>query len=311
MTGTFVDRVAIVTGAGAGLGRAYALELARRGAKVVVNDLVAAHAAATVSEVTAFGGSAVASDASVSTRSGGTSLVDAALAEFGRLDILISNAGILRQGRFEDLADVDIDALLDVHLKAGFYVGQPAFAAMKRQGYGRILFTSSSSGLFGHPWQAAYGAAKAGIAGLSNVIALEGKDHGIVANVILPNALTNMNRTIDTTWTAEVRDVAVILGKLAAMAGGADERLDPRWVVPLAIHLVSKECTTSHGLFSACSGRYARAIIGTAPGWLAPDLPLAEDIAAHWDEVCDPAGFAEPHSVYDEALAVRERLVRH
>jgi NAD(P)-dependent dehydrogenase (short-subunit alcohol dehydrogenase family) len=315
----FAGRVAIVTGAGAGLGRDYALELARRGCRVLVNDLGGSGqgvgssqlaAQAVVEEITAAGGLAVANGDSVATRAGGRAIVEAALAAFGRLDILISNAGILRTGRFDELTDEDIDAVLDVHLKGAFYVGQPAFTAMKQQGYGRILFTASSSGLFGHPWQASYGAAKSGMVGLSNVVALEGKDHGVLCNVIMPNAQTRLADAIDWSWAKEVTEVGAALARISAAAAGetVQQRLTPEWVTPLAIHLVSEQSTTTHGIFSAANGRFARVMVGAAAGWAAADLPSAEDVATHWAEICDVAGFTEPHSVYDEVIDVRTTL---
>lgn len=313
----FEGRVAIVTGAGAGLGRAYALELARRGASVVVNDLggsgsgsgASTNAAeAVVAEIEAMGSRAVASFDSVATRAGGRAIVDKALDTFGRLDILIANAGILRTARFDEMTDEDIDKVIDVHLKAGFYVGQPAFTAMKKQGYGRILFTASSSGMFGHPWQASYGAAKAGIVGLANVVALEGKDHGILCNVIMPSARTRLADEINWGWAQEVKDVGAALARLSSLPAGAGDRLNPEWVVPLAIELVSERSTSTHQLFSACSGRFARVFIGATEGWAAADLPSAEDISAHWNVICDTTVFHEPHSVYDEAEIARKTI---
>jgi NAD(P)-dependent dehydrogenase (short-subunit alcohol dehydrogenase family) len=316
---SFAGRVAIVTGAGAGLGRAYAIELARRGASVVVNDLggtgdgngMSTNAAAVVvAEINASGGRAVASFDSVATRAGGRAIVDTALDTFGRLDALIANAGILRTGRFDELTDEDIDKVIDVHLKSGFYVGQPAFSAMKKQRYGRILFTASSSGMFGHPWQASYAAAKAGTVGLANVVALEGKEHGILCNVIMPNASTRLADEIDWTWAHEVKDVGAALAQLVGSPAGGGDRLNPQWVVPLAVELVSERSMTTHQLFSACSGRFARVFIGVAEGWAAPNLPSAEDISAHWSDICAAIRFSEPQSVYGEAQLARDAVAR-
>ncbi|WP_309141004.1 SDR family NAD(P)-dependent oxidoreductase [Novosphingobium sp. G106] len=299
-----------MTGAGAGLGRAYALELARRGACVVVNDIGGDAADEVAAQITSSGGYAVANSDSVATRAGGRAIVDRAIAEFGKIDILISNAGILRQARFDEMSENDIDDVIDVHLKGAFHAGQPAFAAMKQQGYGRLLFTASSSGLFGHPWQASYAAAKAGIVGLANAVALEGKDHGVLCNVIAPNARTRMADGVDFAWRNEVKEVGAALGKLIALPAGGGERLDPDWTVPLAMYLVSEDCAATHGTYSACSGRYARVAIAVADGWLAPVLPSAEHIADHWPQICDADAVIEPMSVYDEALAVREMLAR-
>ena len=303
----FTGRVAIVTGAGGGLGRAYALDLARRGACVVVNDLRGAEAV--VAEIEAAGGRAVASDHNVAARQGGRAIVDTAIETFGRLDILVSNAGNLRHARFEDMSEADIDDVIGVHLKGAFNVGQPSFAAMKQQGYGRIVFTASASGLFGHPWQASYAAAKAGIFGLANVVALEGKDHGVLCNVVLPNARTPMADSVDFAWTAETSEPAAALRRLLALPGGGGERLDPAWVSPLVVHLASEECTATHGVYSACSGRYARLTIGVGEGWVAQTRPEAEDITAHWQAIGSSNGLTEPHSVYDEALGAREALI--
>jgi len=321
----FKDRVAVVTGAATGLGRAYALELARRGASVVVNNRVKSRASAgssispvekVVEEILSLGGKAVVNFDDVSTRAGGQGVVDTALNSFGRLDILIANAGFLRHARFEEMTDEDIDQMLDVHLKAGFYVGQPAFAAMKQNGYGRILFTSSSSGMFGHPWQSSYGAAKGGIVGLANVVALEGKSHGIFCNVIMPTSRTRLADEIDYGWMEEVPEVATVLGKLfKSIADGGEgsngmERLNTEWVVPLAIHLVSEQCESTHQLYSAVNGRFSRVFIGATEGWVAKEQPQAEDVAAHWNPICNTSIFHEPQSVYDEAWITRETIDR-
>lgn len=316
---SFAGRVAVVTGAGTGLGRSYALELARRGASVVVNDLggdgrghgsAEAPADAVAAQIISAGGAAVASYDSVATRAGGRAIIERALDAFGRLDILIANAGILRSARFDEMDDDDIDTVIDVHLKGGFYVGQPAFAAMKRQGYGRILFTASSSGLFGHPWQASYGAAKAGIVGLTNVVALEGKDFGVQCNAIMPNARTRLADTVDFAWGSEVREVKAALSDLLAMPAAGMERLDPEWVMPLALHLVSEESTATHRIFSACSGHFAEVFIGAVRGWSAVSKLSVEDIGAHWDQICDRAQFHEPDSVYHEAAHARRMIAR-
>ncbi len=197
MTIRFDGRVAIVTGAGSGLGRDYATELAKRGAKVVVNDLGgsgagtgASHrpADAVVNAIRSAGGEAVASHDSVATRSGGEAIVRTALDAFGRVDIVINNAGFLRNNRFEDLSDSQIDAIVDVHLKGAFYVSQPAYRVMAANKYGRFIFTGSASAMFGHAWQANYAAAKGGLMGLSHIVAIEGSAHGIHSNLMLPNA---------------------------------------------------------------------------------------------------------------------------
>ena len=306
MSGDFTGRVAVITGAGGGLGRSYARELARRGASVVVNDIRGADAV--VAEIVAAGGTAVANSDSVARRDGGAAIVATAIDTFGRLDVLVSNAGNLRQARFEEMNEADIDEVIDVHLKGAFHLGQPAFATMKRQGYGRIVLTASASGLFGHPWQASYAAAKAGIVGLANVIALEGADHGVLCNVVLPSARTAMADGVDFAWAGEASAPGAALRQLVALPAGGGDRLEPDWVAPLVVHLASAGCTSTQGVYSACSGRYARVAVGVGQGWLASGRPSAEDIAAHWAEIGTMTGMIEPHSVYDEALAVRQAL---
>ena len=203
----FDGRVCIITGAGGGLGRSHALELARRGGKILVNDLggsvngtgaSSSAAQRVVDEITSFGGQAVANHDSVATPEGGQAIVQAALAAFGRVDVLVNNAGILRDKAFHKMDHAMIDAVVDVHLKGALYVSQPAFRLMRGQGYGRIINTSSASGLFGNFGQANYGAAKAGLAGLTRVLALEGAGHGITVNAIAPIASTRM--TADLLW---------------------------------------------------------------------------------------------------------------
>lgn len=309
---SFAGRVAIVTGAGNGLGRDYAMELARRGARVVVNDLGASAsgvgastsaAEQVVQDIRDLGGEAVASTHSVATREGGAAIVQTALDAWGQVDILISNAGFLRNNRFEDLTDEQIDPILDVHLKAGFYVGQPAYRAMRAGGYGRMLFTGSASAMFGHAWQANYAAGKAAMLGLSNVIAIEGSAYGITSNVILPTAASRLAGEMDQGFL-EIPAFAQALR--SADFSTSEGRLVPEFNTPLALYLVSEACTATHGVYSANSGRYARVRICAAEGWVAPKgavAPSIEDVASNFDQISTLGEFSEPMTVYDEMTA--------
>lgn len=305
----FDGQVAVVTGGGNGLGKDYAIELARRGAKVVVNDLggggsgegqSSTAADAVVCQIREAGGEAVANYASVADRQGAASIIEDALRLWGRIDICISNAGILRNNSFPDLTDDQIDAVIDVHLKGAFYVAQPAFRAMREQGYGRILFTASASGLFGHAWQANYAAAKAAMIGLSNVVALEGADCGISSNVILPTSADTRLAQEMTTGFLEIRSFAETI---AATEWAPEGRGAIGFNTPLALYLVSRECRSTQGVFSSSSGRYARVGIVPAQGWVAPAgavPPTVEALAAQFAQICDVHGGSEPHSVYEE-----------
>ncbi|HEY1967853.1 MAG TPA: SDR family oxidoreductase [Pseudonocardia sp.] len=291
---SFIDRVAIVTGAGGGLGKTYALDLAARGASVVVNDLGGSAAGVgsdssaaqkVVDEIVAAGGRAVPSYDSVSTPEGGAAIVQAALDNFGRVDVVINNAGILRDKTFAKLENQDLDAVLDVHLKGAFYVSQPVFRAMKENGYGRFVFTASNAGVFGNFGQTNYGAAKMGLVGLSNVLAIEGAKANIKSNVICPIARTRMTEEL--------------LGSLA-------ELVEPELVTPMVVYLASESCEYSHEVFSAGGGRYARVFVGLAPGWFAGKgaKVTADDIAGHIDEIRNQDGYIVPGSVADELTSL-------
>lgn len=313
----FDGRVAIVTGAGNGLGRDYALNLAARGASVVVNDLGVdiyggqlgeggqSAAQRVVQEIEAAGGKAVACHASCATREGGAAIAETAMQAFGRIDILIHNAGFMRNAAFETLSDDEIDSIIDVHLKAGFYVGQPAFAQMKLQGYGRILLTSSASGMFGMPWQANYGAAKAGLAGLVNVIALEGARHGINVNGLLPAGSGRLGRSVpgSVPWPDYLE--AMRPKEMNFISSAMDNAL----VTPMVLWLVSERCGASHALYSATAGRFAKVFIGAAKGWMVEtgDKPTPETIAAHMAEIDDVSCFDMPGSVFEEFLPIIEQ----
>lgn len=276
---TLDNRVAVVTGAGGGLGRAYALELARRGARIVVNDLGGAvdgtgagtrSADTVVDEIVSGGGQAVANHASVADQAGGASLIDAAVDAFGTVDIVVNNAGILRDRSFAKMTPEEIRSVIEVHLLGAFWVTGPAFAVMKEAGHGRLVFTSSNSGLLGNFGQANYGAAKAGLVGLSNVLAIEGARHGITSNVIAPVARTRMTEDL--------------LGPLADL-------VDPEQVVPMVVYLCSDENVLTHEVFSAGGGRIARFTIGVNEGWFAGpgSRPTVEDVAANLDMIRDPS----------------------
>ena len=305
----FDGRVVVVTGAGGGLGRAYSLELARRGAKVLVNDLggsgsgqgaSSSMADQVVEEIRAFGGEALANHESVATRAGGEAIIGAALDAWGKIDVCINNAGILRNNRFEDLRDDQIDPIIDVHLKGAFYVSQPAYRAMRKQGYGRFLFTASASGMFGHAWQANYAAAKSGMVGLSNVVALEGSAYGIQSNVILP---TSGDTRLAQEMTDGFLEIPMFAEVLASTQWAPPERGSINFNTPLAVYLVSEQCKATHHIYSSSSGRYARVAIAAAEGWVSaagPDAPSVEDLAANFDRISDASNFTEPMSVYNE-----------
>lgn len=297
----FDGQVAVITGAGGGLGRTYALELARRGAAVVVNDLggnVAGEGASTsmadavVEEIKADGGKAVANYDSVADSAGAEAIVQAALDHFGRVDIVINNAGNLRNAYIENVSDDDIDALHSVHFKGAMYVSRAAYRHMKAQGYGRILFTASAAGLFGNPDQVAYGAAKASQVGLTNLFALEGAAHGIKANALIPMAASRMAEKMDPEQLQQFVELNSAFG----------DAVTPEFITPLVVYLVSKNCTATKSIYSAVAGRYARVVIGLTKGWLGPrDTPAAvEDVAAHFDEVEDRSIIDEPSCLVNE-----------
>lgn len=302
----FAGQAVIVTGAGRGLGRLYALELARRGAAVVVNDLGGSMrgdgsdpsvADDVVAEITTAGGRAVASHDSVDTPAGGAAIVATAVESFGRLDAVISNAGIFNSIAFEDLSVDDWRRMLSVHLDGGFYLSQPAYRVMKTQGYGRFVFVSSSGGMFGQPMEAHYAAAKAGLVGLSNVIAIEGAAHGILSNTVLPFGFSRM--VTETVGDPKALEETGFLKLIA-----------PELVVPLAVFLASRTCGLTHHNYSACAGRYARVFVGLGDGWLAgADMaPTVEDIVANLDKVSATEPFVVPGSIFEEVFGVCDRL---
>ena len=308
----FAGRVAIVTGAGGGLGRDYALGLAARGAAVVVNNIGetpdglgggSASAEAVVAEIRAAGGQAVEHIGSVADPGAGEARVALALERFGRLDILINNAGNQRNNRFELMSEAEFDDVMAVHLKGAFHVSQPAYRVMLEQGYGRLLFTSSASGLFGNYIRANYAAAKAGAVGLMRAIAIEGAGRGVLANAILPVAASRLGRApVDAMLPEWEGDDPRNLSGME-LIGPA---MTTPYVTPLALYLCSEQCRASHQLWSAVAGRYARVFIGATRGWLAPAgaPPSVEDIAAHLGEIVDSEGFDEPMSVTQELAAV-------
>ncbi|MGV0738387.1 SDR family NAD(P)-dependent oxidoreductase [Mycobacterium syngnathidarum] len=270
----FDDRVAVITGAGRGLGREYALLLASRGAKVVVNDpggsltgdgTDTAPAQQVVDEIVSAGGEAIAVTDSVATAEGGQAIIDAAVERFGRVDILIHNAGTVRRASLKEMSYDDFDAVLDVHLRGAFHVVRPAFPYMCAAGYGRVVLTSSIGGLYGNHEVANYAAAKAGILGLCNVVALEGAADGVLCNAIVPGAVTRMAEGLDTS---------------AYPPMGAD------LVAPAVGWLTHESCSFTGEFFVAIAGRIARAVVAESPGVYQPSWTV-EEVGEQMDHIRD------------------------
>ena len=251
---------------------------------------------AVVREIETAGGSAVASHDSVATAEGAGAIVAAATESFGGVDAVVSNAGIFQTCPFDELSAEDWDRMLRVHLDGAFHVSQAAYRVMKAQQGGRFVFIASSAGLFGQPNSGHYAAAKAGILGLANVVAIEGAEHGIRANTVLPFGESRMaTETIGD-------DVDAVRSFLDAIG--------PELVVPIVVYLASRSSTLTHEVFSACAGRFARVFVGLAEGWVAErgTSPAAEDIAAHLDEIREPEPYAIPTSIIDEVAQILDRL---
>jgi NAD(P)-dependent dehydrogenase (short-subunit alcohol dehydrogenase family) len=283
----FDGKVAIITGAGGGLGRQHALLLASRGALLVINDLGGAvdgtgsdkgAAERVVDEIKALGGDAVADTNSVATPEGGRAIVQTALDAYGKIDIVVNNAGILRDKAFHNMTPDLVDPVLDVHLKGAFNVTQPAFVKMREQGYGRIVSTSSAAGVFGNFGQTNYGAAKMGLVGLTRVLALEGARYNIKANAIAPLAMTRMTENI---------------------LGTMGDKLDPARVSPVVAFLAHDECPATGRLFSVGGGRVAEVFVGECRGFHTADLAI-EDIRDNWDTVTDRTGYSVPANLGEE-----------
>ncbi len=290
----FDDRVAIVTGAGGGLGRAHALLLASRGAKVVVNDLGGARdgtGAGTamsdkvVEEIRAAGGEATANYDGVDTVEGGESIVKTALDAYGKVDILINNAGILRDRAFHNLAPEDWDKVQAVHLRGAFCVTQPALRVMRQNSYGRIVFTTSAAGLFGNFGQTNYGSAKMGLVGLMNVIKIEGQKYSILANTVAPLAASRLTEDI--------------------MPPAALEKLVPELVSPIVAYLCSEECTETGSVWSAGGGYYGRVAMVEGKGvFVDPSGGVTiEQVRENWGKIKDMSGAEEFANANAEGMA--------
>jgi NAD(P)-dependent dehydrogenase (short-subunit alcohol dehydrogenase family) len=280
-------KVAIITGAGGGLGKQHALLLASRGARVVVNDLGGSvsgegadkgPAETAAQEIRDLGGEAVSDSNTVSTPEGGEAIVQTALDAYGRVDIVINNAGILRDKTFHNMTADLLEPVIDVHLKGAFYVTRPAWVKMREQGYGRIVNTSSGSGVLGNFGQTNYGAAKMGLVGLTRVLANEGAKYNIKANAIAPIARTRMTEEL---------------------MGPAAEKLDPELVSPIVAWLVHEDCPVTGEIYTVGGGRVARFFIGMTHGYYNPKLTL-EDVRDHFDEIRDEKGYTVPANPGEE-----------
>jgi NAD(P)-dependent dehydrogenase (short-subunit alcohol dehydrogenase family) len=278
---TLETRVAIVTGAGGGLGRAHAMMLAGRGARVVVNDMDLAAATRVAEEIVANGGRAIAIAASVTDESEVAEMIDRTMSGWGRVDILINNAGILRDKTFAKMDLADFRLVLDVHLMGGVICTKAVWEIMRRQRYGRVVFTTSSSGLYGNFGQSNYGAAKMALVGLMQTLALEGEKHGIRVNCLAPTAATQMTHGV--------------------LSKDALARLDPQLVSPGLLALVGENAPT-RAILCAGAGHFAQAYVTLTKGRYIANAPTAgEQVGQQWEQIGDPAGQIVPGYGFKQA----------
>jgi NAD(P)-dependent dehydrogenase (short-subunit alcohol dehydrogenase family) len=290
----YTGRVAIVTGAGGGLGKTYALELGKRGAKVVVNDFGGSRdgtgggntmADDVVNEIKAAGGEAVANYDGVHTREGGANVVKQAIDAFGKVDIVVNNAGILRDKSFTKMEEDLWDPVVAVHLKGAYNVTQPAFLNMRENSYGRIVMTTSGTGLFGNFGQTNYGAAKLGLVGLQNSLRIEGEKYNIKCNTIAPVAGTRMTEDI--------------------MPPEVFEKLNPAYVTPVVLYLCSEACQDSGQILCAGAGLVQSAKILVNDGvFLGPDPSTPEAVAENWAKITDKEGLKQLANVMDQSMEI-------
>ncbi|MGO9382350.1 MAG: SDR family NAD(P)-dependent oxidoreductase [Mycobacterium sp.] len=302
----FDEQVAVITGGGGGLGKQYALLLASRGARVVVNDtggsvtgdgsdIEAAQAAA--AEIRQRGGRAVADTHSVTSPEGGEAIIEAALRTWGRVDIVINNAGIVGDAPFEDMTADRFEPLIDVHLKGAFHVTRPAWTVMRERRYGRILNTCSAAGILGAERMSNYGAAKTGLIGFTRVLAAEGADHNIKVNAVAPIAYTRMlAQSVD---SAAPPDDPAAQAVLDDLVGQYLQKLDPALVAPVAAFLTHQDCPVSGEIYTVGAGHVARFFIGRTRGFYRPGLSI-EDVRDHLEKIRDEAGYTVPGGPADE-----------
>lgn len=292
----FDGKVAIITGAGGGLGRQHALMLASRGALVVVNDLGGAvdgsgsdkgAAQLVVDEIAKAGGEAVANSDSVATPEGGEAIVQSALDAFGTVDIVVNNAGILRDKSFHNMTPDLYDPVIDVHLRGAYNVTAPAWKVMREKSYGRVVSTSSAAGVFGNFGQANYGAAKMGLVGFTNVLAIEGAKYNVRANAIAPLALTRMTEDI---------------------MGSLGDKLKPELVSPLVTYLCHESCESTGRVYSVGGGRVAEVFIAECLGYTNTEDLTAEDLRDNWDQVTDRDGYEVPTQLAEETAMFLKAL---
>jgi NAD(P)-dependent dehydrogenase (short-subunit alcohol dehydrogenase family) len=284
----FDGRVAVVTGAGRGIGQAYARLLAERGASVVVNDLGGSTggrgsdegpATSTAAAITGAGGTAVADTHDVSSADGARALVEGAVERFGRIDVLVNNAGIMRWAAMPDVDEDDLARHLAVHVAGSFATTRAAWPHMVDQGYGRVVMTTSA-GIFGLAANTAYATAKGGVLGLVRSLAVAGEPHGIRVNAIAPAAMTRM---------------------AGRPAPGPGLEMAPDLVAPMVALLAHESCAVTGEVYAAGAGRFARLFVAMTPGWVADiePAPTPEDVAAHWDSVNDESGYTVPTDLAD------------
>jgi NAD(P)-dependent dehydrogenase (short-subunit alcohol dehydrogenase family) len=308
---SFEDQVVVVTGGGGGIGREACLDLARRGASVVVNDVSGLDhpdgpgATLVVKEIEAAGGTAIESFDSIATQEGGQAVIDRAVDTYGTVDAVVHFAGTWRHALFDDMTADQLDPVLDVHLRGAFFVARPAWNIMKEKGYGRIVLTSSSTGMWGRHWGTNYAAAKAGLMGMARAMSLEGAEHGIFTNCLMPVASGfNPYRENHDTMVGQFKVSGFLDG------GSMPPQSTAERAVAVPTYLASRACTVNGESFSACGGRYARIFVGVTDGWMGEHdrVPTAEDFAEHLAEIEDRSRYIVPDNVFDELMAVGRML---